>query len=221
MRRYLCLVPVVLLLLSWPTDAGAQADKENPQSVRGTIGEVRPNSSQFMLQTRDGKQLWMQIDKNSRLRFDGQPAELKRFQEGMTVRVSYAPRAGTNYVLVLTHGPVSALQVKNEVNEALRSVKEYTFQQKDEYVRQLQGVLGQLNDQIEDLQERAAQSSGENKERLEQAAKDLRAREQVVRDRLQRARSASAEAWQELRSGVHTALEELRDAVDKAAARFK
>lgn len=218
--------PAAALVLLLCCHGAPRADEPGPgdpvpKSVRGQLVESRPAEKRFALKTKDGRRLDFQLDPASRVRDDGKPAELSQFKEGTAVRVSYEPRGDKNRVVELSRSSASAADVTREVNDALRSIKDYSFQNRDEYERRLQAALSQVDDQVEDLRERAAGASGEAKERLQQAAQDLQARSRVVRERLQRVRASSAPAWQELRSGVNSAFEELRDAFDRAASHFK
>ncbi len=218
MRRSLILLPALLLAV---TLLAAQDARPGEKTIRGKVKSIDTATGRLVVETGQGEQLKMHVGKDTTLRYAGQPADLQRFPPGTKVRLTYERRDDIHHVVEMTHGSVSAAQVKKDVNEALRSVRDYTFQQKDEYERKLQALLRNLDDQVQDLHERAAQASGPAREQLEQSARDLNTRAEVVRQRLQRVRSASADAWQDLRAGVHSALEELRDAFDRAAVHFK
>lgn len=216
MRRFVKVCAVLLALGL----VGADDARSDPKTIRGRVKELQP-PERLTVETSQGELVKLHVGKDATLRYEGQPADLRRFTLGTSVRVTYEPRDGAGRAIEITHGSVSAAQVKQDVNDALRSVKDYTYQQKDEYERKLQGVLRQLDDQVQDLNERAAQASGTAKEQLSKSAADLNARAEVVRQRLQRVRSASADAWQDLRAGVHSAFEELRDAFERASTHFK
>jgi cell division protein ZapA (FtsZ GTPase activity inhibitor) len=98
-------------------------------------------------------------------------------------------------VVRLSGKPASAEDVKREIKEAVAAAKSYSFNQKDQYEKRLRSVARDLDERIDDLQERASEARGEARAEVEKELKELKKKRVVLREKLAKVRSASADAW--------------------------
>jgi DNA anti-recombination protein RmuC len=115
---------------------------------------------------------------------------------------------------------VTVDQAQQKAQEAADTAAQYARQQRDEYVRRAQQELDDLHAKIEDLRAQAAQSGADARDRLDQQIAALQDQWNRSRDRLDKLKRASGEAWQEIQTGVGNALDELKKSYEKAKAKF-
>ncbi len=218
MNCHRCMLPAaaVLAVLAAATPAA-----ENREKVEGRIREVRPSAHQLLLQTREGKELTLQVDNRSRVEQNGREVGLDQLRAGTRVQVAFESRDGENRVVSLKAVPVSAEDVRKEIREAFQAAKAYSFQQKDDYRKKLQSVLDDVNARIDDLQHQAAQAEGEARKQYSRQIEQLRRLRDRVQDQAERVKSATPGAWEEIKSGVGSALEDLRKAFERAGEHFR
>ncbi len=193
---------------------------ENQETTKGRIQEVRPSAHQVTITTDGGKELTLRVDDRSRLEQQGHKVALDQFKKGMQVRVTYATGAGEKRVVSLTP-VVSGKEVEKNIGKALQSIKSYTFQQKDEYRKKLQGVMEQADERIAELQRKADRAGAEAKQQYAEQIQHLRRLRDKAHTQLERVNSATPQAWDDLKSGVGSALDDLRKAFEKAADKFR
>jgi hypothetical protein len=141
--------------------AFATAEDTKLNTARGRITDVQPAAGQFTLKTKGVAELKLHVDDASNLRLDNRAAKLTQFEEGSRVRVTYETRTGKNRVTSMTRIPISAQDVTRDVKEALRSAKDYAFQQKDEYAKKLESLLHDLDAGFDALRQQAADAWAE------------------------------------------------------------
>jgi len=210
-------------LLATPVGAAEKrTEKDNKVViVRGRITRIRPDDQRLTVQMRDRQALDLRVDSQSRLEVDGQAVQLGQFKEGTRVRVSYEPRGGENRVVAMTPTLVGSGKIKQEVFEALRAARGYGYRQKEEFQRRAEASLHELDERIQDLQERAEGASPEVKRQLAQTVEELRRKQDVVREKLARLKDAGMDSWQDLRSGASEALDDLQRSYERSRSRFK
>ena len=117
--------------------------------------------------------------------------------------------------------PVTAEDVDRQTREALQSAKSYSYEQKDEYQKRLQGVLQKLNDQIDELKRQAEQASGKARQQYQEELVRLEKLRIKAREQLARVRSATPGAWEDIKAGVSAAVEDLHNAYERAKTHFQ
>jgi len=218
--HWFALLPAVaavagLVLADEKSDAGAA------KTVQGRIVQVQPKGQSFTVRTQDGQTVRMFVDGKSRVRINKSDAELNEYTVGSRVQATYTVRDGQNRVVQAVEWPLTAADVRREVREALEAVKDYTFQNKDEYQRRLEQVLNDLNARAEDLQRRAAQAGEQAREQLRPQLEALRQKSEAVRRQLDKVKAATPDAWSDIKAGVSSAVDELQKAFEKASSRYQ
>lgn len=198
-----------------------QRDKGREITVTGRIVDVRPAQNRITLQTVEGNELELNLDQGSQVRLHRRQATLSELKEGTRVRVTYEPLGGTNRVRSLRGAPVTADDVQQELHNALETVKNYTYQEKQEYQKRLEPVLRDLDERINHLKEQAKGASDEARKWSAQALQELQRERRIVREQLSKLQSAAPGAWDEIKAGVGAAWNDLRQAFQRANERLK
>jgi hypothetical protein len=193
--------------------AACQADQPEPLTIeRGRLTEVRPADHTLTVHTRDGRDLVLHADDSSIIRWHRQKAGLADLHLGAHVRVWYRPG---DHHLVRLNPPLTLDDVKNDLRDAAETVKGYTYQERDQYQKKMSSVMHGLDDQIDELKEKARAGSAQAKARYDQEIAELARQRDALRDRLARLRAASPDIWADVKSGVSAAARDLRDTLDK------
>jgi len=198
-------------------DATRRSDRDNAHRARGKVTQVRPDEKRITLQTPDGKDLHIYLDSGSRIQLNHNDAKLSELKDGTMITVRYTTRDGKNYAVLVANHPTLE-EVRREIREALQGTKNYAFQQKEEYTKKLETQLKRLDEQVEELKSsiKDAAAKPENQELL----KDLQAKRAVVQEKLDKVRTSSAAAWEEVKAGLDAAVEDLMKSFQKARTRF-
>ena len=78
----------------------------------------------------------------------------------------------------------------------------------------------ELNQNIQNLEGKAAEISSESKEEYNQMMRSLQRQNTVVKERLDALGASASEGWEQLKASTEEALRNLQSAYDKMAARF-
>jgi hypothetical protein len=110
--------------------------------------------------------------------------------------------------------------------EAVGIIRVVTYEEPDGRAREK--VLGKMEkklktwgDEIEKLRGKADRLGTEASEKVQVQVKDLRAKQDAARKKLQEMRKTGGEKWEELRAGAEEALDELKKAVEKGIRKKK
>jgi hypothetical protein len=194
---------------------------QNAATIKGSIQSVNAATHRVQVTTDDGKPLTLHVGEQATLKRSGKTVSLDQFKPGMHVEATYVRRDGENRITSMTAQPVSAAQVRGEIRDALRAVKDYSFQQKDVYRQRLQRVMRQADDRIAVLQEEAAQGSAQAQREAARQVKQLRRLRDRAQVQLERVESATPAAWNELKTGISSALEDLGNAFENAGKQLR
>ncbi len=211
----------IFLTLALAATFGLAQAAEGDRTVKGQITDVQPGAHRLTIKTDAGQQLTLQVDDRSRLQMHQQQAKLGDFQKGMRVQVSYESRDGTNRVLSLTNTKLSAADVKRQFQDALQTAKSYTYQQKPQYEAKLKEVLRQVDRQLDDWKAQAERATGQARKDAQAQIEQLKPLRAKVEAQLQKVKSASAPAWEDIKAGVGSAFDDLQRAFEKASAHFQ
>ncbi len=118
-------------------------------------------------------------------------------------------------------GKITIPEVKSKMNEAIKSAQEYTAQQKDAYVKELEAKLHDLSQRVDRLEEKVREAKGQVRSVLESKITDLREKQAAAEKRLQELKSASSKAWVEMKGGLEMALAIVEESYRKALDRLK
>lgn len=108
--------------------------------------------------------------------------------------------------------------VRDDVARAATSLKEYTFAQKNEFVKAVEEATERTDEQIERLEDKLAAATADAKERMEPTITTLRDRRAVLSRQIDEARQATAETWADVRERTADSYEDLKSFVAKAWA---
>jgi hypothetical protein len=113
---------------------------------------------------------------------------------------------------------VTAEQAKEEVEEAAEAVVALTQQEMDSFVDMMEGQLALFDERVTELEKRAEGLAGDAKQTMAEKIDTIKEKRQQAMDELERLKSTSADAWDELKMGVQASFFELKQAADAAAA---
>jgi len=198
----------------------ARADTDAGTTMRGHVARVDAPGNQLTVRTGDGNEVTVHVDPDTRVVVAGQPGKLNQLNSGDAVRVRYVTRGGDRHALLVKRSPTSLADVKRETNQALEAAKRYGFKQKDQYEHKLHGVLDDLDDRLDDLQQRARKATGQAAQDLREQVRQLKQRRGVVDQRLQQVKSATAETWDNVKDTVSDAVQEFQNFYERTRARF-
>jgi hypothetical protein len=206
-----CLPSAIVSLTAFA--AACQADQPEPLAMaHGRITEVRPADHTLTVHTRDGRDLVLHADDSSVIRWHREKVGLADLHIGTRVRVWYRP--GDHHIVRL-NPPLTLDDVKNDLRDAAETVKSYSYQQRDQYQKKMNNVMHDLDEQIDELKEKARTGSAEARARYDSELADLARQRDALQNRLSRLRAAAPDIWAEVKSGVSAAAKDLRDTLDK------
>jgi len=200
------------VLLGLTTGTASAADQA---TVRGQINAVDPAARAVTVRTAPGADLSLTADAQTRLAIGGKPVTLDQFRPGQRVRATYEKAGAVNRLVALRTTVPTEADLARDVRAALDSARGYTFAQKDEYQQKLRSVVDDVDDRLDDLQNRAKDATGDARTKLDAQIKNLQQTRDSVEKRLAQAKPAAADAWDEFKAGVGAAADDLHRAVDR------
>jgi ElaB/YqjD/DUF883 family membrane-anchored ribosome-binding protein len=106
--------------------------------------------------------------------------------------------------------------VKTETKQAAQDMKDYTFAQKDEFVKQMQIQLDALNKDLDQLAAKIDSSSDAVKAEAKPKLQALRDQATQLNKQLDEARNATESTWDSVKSGFQKAYEATKDGFNQA-----
>jgi chromosome segregation ATPase len=106
--------------------------------------------------------------------------------------------------------------VKTETKEAAQDMKDYTFAQKAEFVKQMQGQLDALNKDLDQLAAKIDSSSDAVKAEAKPKLQALRDQAAQLNKQLDEARNATESTWDSVKNGFQKAYEATKDGFNQA-----
>jgi hypothetical protein len=208
LTRFPVLLSAAVVLLS-----AGPAPAADTAVVRGRVTKIDRTSKTIVVRPNEGADVIVAVTDASRLEVGGKPATLAQVKEGRRVRVTYDPEAKT--LVSLKPAVTTDQDLGREVKQALAAVKDYSFRQKDKYAAQLREAAEDVEDRIDDLEARAKDAGAEAKAKIRAQIAELRKKKGVLNERLEKVRTATAEAWDDVKSGVGEAAAELEKVLDR------
>ncbi len=99
--------------------------------------------------------------------------------------------------------------VKAETKQAAADMKDYTFAQKDEFVKYMQGQLATLNQDLDKLSAKIDSSSDAIKAEAKPKLQALREQAAKLNEQLAAAQNATASTWDNVKAGTKKAYDSL------------
>ena len=106
--------------------------------------------------------------------------------------------------------------VKTETKQAASDMKDYTFAQKDEFVKAMQGQLTALNEDLDKLSAKIDSSSDAIKAEAKPKLQALREKTNQLGKQLEAATNSSESTWETVKADSKKAYNELNEEVNQA-----
>ena len=106
-------------------------------------------------------------------------------------------------------------KVQTETTQAAQDMKDYTFAQKSEFVAEMQGQLGALNKDLDQLSAKIDASSDAVKAEAKPKLQALRDQAAQLNQQLADAQNATASTWDSVKAGFQKAYEATKDGFQK------
>jgi chromosome segregation ATPase len=106
--------------------------------------------------------------------------------------------------------------VKTETKQAAQDMKDYTFAQKDEFVKYMQGQLATLNQDLDKLSAKIESSSDAVKADAKPKLQALREQAAKLNQQLAEAQNATASTWDSVKAGTKSAYESMEKGFNDA-----
>ena len=108
----------------------------------------------------------------------------------------------------------SASDVKNKAGETADAAAQYTKEQKDAFVKEMQKNIDDLNAKIKDMKAQAGKSKDENLAKLEEKKKNME-------HDLAALKNSSGKAWDKLKAGMSKAWDDIKSSMNDAGQEMK
>ena len=106
--------------------------------------------------------------------------------------------------------------VKTETKQAAQDMKDYTFAQKDEFVKQMQIQLDALNKDLDQLSAKIDSSSDAVKAEAKPKLQALRDQATQLNKQLDEARNATESTWDSVKAGFSKTYDATKDGFNQA-----
>ena len=110
--------------------------------------------------------------------------------------------------------------VKKKAVETYVATKEYTIEQKNEFMAGLKNELSELDKDIAFMKTKASSKKDEASKDIKLQLESLEKKRAELNLKIDRLSSATKSAWSELRSGVQSAFKEMKTSFNKATEKF-
>ena len=117
-------------------------------------------------------------------------------------------------------GKVTSEDVRRDVGQAVNTAVEFSQQSKEEFQKNLDARLTNMDAEIATLREKGRDLKDEAKVKWDQKLADLEAKRDVARAKLAEVGQSSAEAWKDVQQGAQSAWDELDKAFRDASREF-
>ena len=107
-------------------------------------------------------------------------------------------------------------KVQTETKQAAQDMKDYTFAQKAEFVKQMQGQLDALNKDLDQLAAKIDSSSDAVKAEAKPKLQALRDQAAQLNKQLDEAKNATESTWDSVKGGISKAYEATKDGFQQA-----
>ncbi len=113
-------------------------------------------------------------------------------------------------------GEVTKEQLQEQGAKALEMAKDFLNQQKNQFFKDTQEQLANLQKKIDELQTQAEKAAPDLKAKLAETVKNLRAKGEAVKKQLQDSQTATGKLWEDFKSKMQDTLQEIKQDLEKA-----
>jgi TolA-binding protein len=117
-------------------------------------------------------------------------------------------------------GKVTSEDVRRDAAQAVKTAAEFSQQARDEFQKNLDARLKELESEIVKLQEKGRDLKDDAKANWDRKMADLETKRDAARAKLAEVGQSSAEAWKDIQKGAQSAWDELDKAFREAAREF-
>ncbi len=103
----------------------------------------------------------------------------------------------------------SGEEVKEKAKETIMAVKKYSKEQKDVVVEDLESSFNALKEKINDLGEKARQTSAETQSQIAKKVDHLKSEQSEIDQKISKLKKTSGKAWNHLHEGLVSAVKKL------------
>jgi MFS superfamily sulfate permease-like transporter len=115
----------------------------------------------------------------------------------------------------------AAKEVAEETVDFYKKVKDYTFNEKDDYVEKAEARIQKLDPKLTALDDKLEQTAAGAKEELQNTLDRLKEKRNELDAKLTALKESSEVSWEEMKEGFTKAMKDLENAYKRAAAEFK
>ncbi len=104
---------------------------------------------------------------------------------------------------------VTQQEVKEQIDETLETVKQYTWQKKEEYKKHLQSQLENINNEISELKKKSQEMSEDAQKEMQQTIERLEKKMGTVQSHLNKLENVTKDSWEELKKTINDTMNEV------------
>jgi Skp family chaperone for outer membrane proteins len=119
-----------------------------------------------------------------------------------------------------TPGKVTSEDVRRDAGQAVKTADEYSQQTKEEFQKNLDARLNELDAKVAKLREKRSDLKDEAKANWDRKMAELETKRDAARAKLAEVGQSSAEAWKDVQQGAQSAWDELDKAFRDASQEF-
>ena len=121
---------------------------------------------------------------------------------------------------------VSDTVTSGERGEAIGVIRVLAYEDPDEKGREkilgtMEKKLKEWGGEIEKVREKAEKLGTESRAKYQEQVRELRAKQDLARQKVQEMRKSGGEAWEDLREGAESAMNDLKKAVERTVSKWK
>ena len=120
-------------------------------------------------------------------------------------------------------GSATSENVEQQNGKTPQGKRAKTDQEKEEYQRQIETKLNELEKRIDELQVKAKEAGKEVKDEINKAVNEaeLEKKKEAAKKKLEELKSASADTWDKVKAELDDAVEELEKAYERTVSYFR
>ena len=145
---------------------------------------------------------------------------MSRFAWMLMLAVLFAATGCDQKPAVQTPGKVTSEDVRRDAGQAVKTAAEYSQQTKEEFQRDLDARLTELDAKIAKLREKGRDLKDNAKANWDRKMTELETKRDAARAKLDEVGHSSAEAWKDVQKGAQSAWDELDKAFRDASREF-
>jgi hypothetical protein len=121
-------------------------------------------------------------------------------------------------------GKTEMAQVRQEADDTLQAIKDYSIDKKDQVMVKAKDVLDKMDVKIDELEKQSSEQwqdmSEASREKSRQALRELRKKRNDIAEWYGGMKHSSASAWNDMKKGFIDSYHSLQQAFDKASEKF-